>query len=150
MLDTILLQGASDLFNSAGSAEVFLLSRLLFGFVLAFMGLNHFMMTDGLAGYSEAKGIPAPRLATLFSGGLLIFGGLGVATGAFVTLAAGGLAVFLLASAVTIHDFWAVPEDQQQDEMTSFLKNTVMAGASLAFLALASAPWPYALDLSLL
>lgn len=58
--------------------------------------------------------------------------------------------MFLLASAVTIHDFWAVPEDQQQDEMTQFLKNAAMAGASLAFLALASAPWPYALDLSLL
>ncbi|MFC7069125.1 DoxX family membrane protein [Halobaculum lipolyticum] len=149
MLDTIPIQ-ATELFSSAGAAEVFFLARLLFGATLAFMGLNHFMMTDGLAGYSEAKGIPAPRLATLFSGGLLLFGGLGVAAGAFVALAAGGLAVFLLVSAVTIHDFWAVPEDQQQDQMTQFLKNVVMAGASLAFLALSSATWPYALGISLL
>ncbi|WP_277555391.1 DoxX family protein [Halobaculum limi] len=149
MSETILLQSASDVFASAGSAEVFLLARLLFGFVLAFMGLNHFMMTDGLAGYSEAKGIPAPRLATLFSGGLLIFGGLSVASGAFVVLGAGAVAVFLLLSAVTIHNFWAVPEEQQQDEMTQFLKNVVMAGAALAFLSFASAPWPYAVGAGL-
>ncbi|UIO99260.1 DoxX family membrane protein [Halobaculum sp. CBA1158] len=148
MLDTILLQ--SELFATAGSAEVFLLARLLFGLTLAFMGLNHFMQTDALAGYSEAKGLPAPRAATLFSGGLLLFGGLGVAAGALVALAAGGLAVFLLLSAVTIHDFWAVPEDQQQDQMTQFLKNVVMAGASLAFLALSGVSWPYALGYSVL
>ena len=149
MLDTILLQSSTP-FTGAGSAEVFLLARLLFGFTLAFMGLNHFVQTDALAGYSEAKGLPAPRAATLLSGGLLLLGGLGVAAGAFVVVAAGGLAVFLLVSAVTIHDFWAVPEDRQQDEMTSFLKNTVMAGASLAFLALSGATWPYALNLGLL
>jgi uncharacterized membrane protein YphA (DoxX/SURF4 family) len=102
VLDTILRQRVSGLFNSVGSAEVFLPTRLLFG----------------------------------------------VATRALV--AAGGLAVFLPASAVTIHDFWAVPENQQQGEMTQFLKNAVTAGASLAFLALSLAPWPYALDVSLL
>jgi hypothetical protein len=34
--------------------------------------------------------------------------------------------------------------------MTQFLKNATLAGGALAFLALASAPWPYALDLGLL
>ncbi|WP_435062787.1 DoxX family protein [Halobaculum sp. EA56] len=150
MLDTIILQGASDPFTAAGAAEAFLLGRLLFGFVLAFMGLNHFMQTDAMAGYAEAKGLPAPRLGVLVSGGTLVFGGLGVAAGAFVPLAAGALATFLLVSALVFHDFWAVPEDQQQDEMTQFLKNVVMAGAALAFLALASAPWPYAVGASLL
>ncbi|PSQ05521.1 quinol oxidase [Halobacteriales archaeon QS_6_71_20] len=150
MSETLLLQGASDLFDSAGAAEAFLLGRLLFGFVLAFMGLNHFMQTDAMAGYAEAKGLPAPRFGVLFSGGLLAFGGLGIAAGAFVTLAAGALATFLFVSAVVFHDFWAVPEDQQRDEMTAFLKNAVMAGGATALLGLTSVPWPYALDLGLL
>jgi putative oxidoreductase len=66
-------------------------------------------------------------------------------------LGAGTLAVFLLISAVVMHDFWTVEDEQQQQtEMTQFLKNVVMAGAALAFLALASTPWPYALDLGVL
>jgi putative oxidoreductase len=147
-MSEFVLQAGGALFSSPGSEEVFLLARLLFGGVLAFMGLNHFMDIEGMAGYAEMKGLPAPRLSVVASGVMLVLGGLAVITGAFVVLGAGAIAVFLLGSAVVMHDFWTVEDDQQQQtEMTQFLKNTVMAGAALAFLALASTPWPYALDM---
>jgi uncharacterized membrane protein YphA (DoxX/SURF4 family) len=147
-MSEFVLQAGPAVFDSAGSGEVFLLARLLFGGVLAFMGLNHFMDVEGMAGYAEMKGLPAPQLSVIASGMMLLLGGLAVITGAFVVLGAGAIAVFLLASAVVMHDFWTVEDDQQQQtEMTQFLKNAVMAGAVLAFLALASTPWPYALDL---
>jgi len=134
----------------AGSTGLaFLLARVLFGAVLAFMGLNHFLNVDQMAGYAEAKGIPAGRLSVVFSGGTLVFGGLGIALGVFPALAAGAVALFLLVSTPTMHDFWAVPEDQQQSEMTNFLKNVTMFGAALAFLALSGTVWPYAVGIGL-
>jgi len=134
--------------DAAGAGELFLLARLLFGGVLAFTGLNHFTDTDSMAGYAEFKGLPAPRASVLLSGGLLIFGGLSLVAGVYPTIGAGALAVFLLASGVTIDDFWAVDEDVQT-EMTQFLKNVYGTGAAIAFLVAASVPWPYALNIGL-
>ncbi|MFB6206590.1 MAG: DoxX family protein [Haloglomus sp.] len=149
MTDILLQAGA--LFSSPGSEEMFLLARLLFGGVLAFMGLNHFMNVGDMAGYAEMKGLPAPKLSVVATGVMLVLGGLAVITGAFVVLGVGALAVFLLASAVLMHDFWTVEDPQQQQtEMTQFLKNVSLAGAALGFLGLASVPWPYAVDLGLI
>jgi putative oxidoreductase len=122
----------------------FLLARVLFGGVLAFMGVNHFGSVDEMAGYAEHKGLPAPRLSVIASGVVLVAGGLGIVLGVVPVLAAGALAVFLLVSAVTMHDFWAVPDDQAQDEMTGFLKNVALAGGALALLAVGGQAWPYA------
>ena len=135
-------------FEAAGAAELFLLARILFGGVLAFTGLNHFMDTDSMAGYAEFKGLPAPRASVLLSGGLLIFGGLSLVAGVYPIIGAGGLAVFLLISGIAMHDFWAVDEDVQT-EMTQFLKNVYGTGAAIPFLVAASVPWPYALNIGL-
>lgn len=130
------------------SADVaFLVARVLFGTVVAFMGLNHFTDVDQLTGYAEMKGVPAPRFGVVISGGMLVFGGLGIAAGAFPALAAGAVASFLLVGTPLFHDFWAVPEDQRQSELTDFLKNVVMFGGALAFLALSPVSWPYAVGL---
>lgn len=135
---------------ASGSAEVaFLLGRVFFGGVLAFTGLNHFMNTDAMVGYADAKGVPAAELAVPFSGGMLVFGGLGIALGAFPALAAGAVALFLLVATPTMHDFWAAPEEEQQTEMTQFLKNVAMLGGALFFLALSGTVWPYAVGVGL-
>lgn len=140
----------TDVFAAAGAGELFLLGRLLFGGVLAFMGFNHFMNTDQMTGYAEFKGLPAPRFGVIASGVLLVLGGLGLVVGAFPVLAAGAIATFLIVSAVVFHDFWTVadPEDQQA-EMTNFLKNVFGAGAALTFLTVGGTAWPYALGLGL-
>ncbi|GGM68029.1 putative membrane protein YphA (DoxX/SURF4 family) [Halarchaeum rubridurum] len=135
--------------NTPLAGEVFLLARLCFGLTLAYMGLNHFRATDYMAGYAESKGVPAPTAGVLVSGGMLVLGGLAIVVGAFPVLAAGALAVFLLVSAVTIHDYWAAPEDQRSDEQTAFLKNVGLAGGALCFLALGGVDWQYALNVGL-
>jgi len=136
--------------ESAGAGVIFLLARVLFGGVLAFTGLNHFMNTDEMTGYAEFKGLPAPRLSVLGSGGLLVFGGLSIVLGAGAAVGAGALALFLIVSAITMHDFWNMEGEEAQNEMTSFLKNLFGAGGALAFLAAADAAWPYAVNLWLL
>lgn len=136
-------------FEATGAAEAFLVARILFGGVLAFMGLNHFMDVDGMAEYAGFKGLPAPRLSVLVSGLLLVLGGLSLVVGVFPALGAGALAVFLLVSAITMHDFWAQEGEDAQNEMTQFLKNVFGTGAALAFLVIATTPWPYALNVGL-
>lgn len=127
----------------------FLVARVLFGGLLAFQGLNHFQNVDAMSGYAQSKGVPAARASVLLSGGLLIFGGLGIVLGVFAAIAAGAVAVFLLVTTPMMHDFWAVPEDQHQAEMTNFIKNVELLGASLGFLALSSESWAYALGIGL-
>jgi uncharacterized membrane protein YphA (DoxX/SURF4 family) len=133
---------------SAATADVvLLLGRVLFGGVLAFMGLNHFMQTDAMTGYADAKGIPAARLSVLGSGLVLVASGLGIVVGAFPLLAALGLAVFFVATTPTMHDFWSFEGEEQQQEMTQFLKNAALLGGSLAFIALSSETWAYSLGI---
>lgn len=134
--------------ESALTAEAFLLGRLLVGLVLAFMGFNHFLNTEALTGYAQSKGLPAPRVSVVLSGGTLIAGGLGVAAGTYTTIAAGALIVFFVVSTPVMHNFWAVPAEQKQDEMQNFLKNMALLGASLVLFGLSSAEWPYALGRS--
>ncbi|MFP8891742.1 DoxX family protein [Natrialbaceae archaeon A-CW2] len=137
------------MFEAAGADVAFLLARVLFGGILAFMGLNHFLNLESMAGYAEFKGLPAPKLSVLASGGLLIFGGFSVIAGVLPAIGAGALALFLLVSAVKMHDFWNAEGEDAQNEMTSFLKNVYGAGAALAFLAVSNASWPYALNIGL-
>jgi len=132
------------------AADVLLLvGRVLFGGVLAFTGLNHFLQTDAMTGYAQHKGLPAPKLSVLASGTVLVLGGLAVVAGVLPVVGAVALAAFLVVSALTMHDFWAVPEDRQQDEMTNFLKNVALAGGALALAAHATTGWAYSVGVTL-
>jgi uncharacterized membrane protein YphA (DoxX/SURF4 family) len=137
------------MFETAGADIVFLLARVLFGGILAFMGLNHFLNAEDMTGYAQFKGLPAPKASVLLSGGLLVFGGLSIITGILPAIGAGAVALFLVVSAITMHDFWNQEGEDAQNEMTSFLKNVYGAGAALAFLAVAGAAWPYAVNIGL-
>ena len=133
-----------------GLAAILLLAgRVIFGGLLAFQGLNHFMNTEQMTGYAQAKGLPAPKFGVVASGVLLVAGGLAIVLGVYPAIAAGAVAVFLLASAVIFHDFWAVPEEQAQDEMVNFLKNVELAGAALVVLAISGEAWAYTVGIGL-
>ncbi|MFB6169524.1 MAG: DoxX family protein [Haloarculaceae archaeon] len=136
-------------FETSAAALAFLVGRLLFGGVLAFMGLNHFQQREEMAGYAEFKGVPAPNVMVPLTGVVLVLGGLSVIVGAYVAVGAVLLAAFLLASAVLMHDFWAASGEDQQTEMTQFLKNVALAGGALALVAVAGSNWPYALGYGL-
>lgn len=79
------------------------------------------------------------------SGGLLLFGGLGIAAGVLPTLAAGGLVVFLVVTTPVMYDFWAAPDEQAEGEPINVLKNVAMTGAVLALFAISTTAWPDAL-----
>ena len=128
----------------------FLVGRLVFGVLLGFMGLSHFTELDGMSGYADAKGVPAPRLAVIVSGLMLIVGGLAIALGVYPLLGAAVIALFFLGVTPVMHDFWTVDDpEQRQSEMTNFLKNATLFGAALVLVALSGTAWPYALNIGL-
>lgn len=129
---------------------ILILGRILFGGVIAFTGLNHFLQTEEMTGYAEHKGLPAPKLGVLGSGAILILGGLGIILGIFPALGAFIVAGFLIIAGIIFHDFWAVSEDQQQTEMTQFLKNIALAGGALIIAAVGPQTWAYSLNFTFL
>lgn len=132
------------------SGWAFLLGRVLFGGVLAFNGVNHFLNADGMAEMAGANGVPAPRAMVYATGALLLAGGLSVVLGVYPALGALALLAFLLVTTPWIHDFWNLddPEERQQ-QMTHFLKNTALVGGAFLFLGLAATDWPLAAGIGL-
>ncbi|KYH25659.1 protein DoxX [Halalkalicoccus paucihalophilus] len=131
--------------NAPLAAELFLLGRILFGSVLAFNGLNHFLDVEAMTEYADSKGVPKPRGAVVLTGGMLLVGGLGTVLGVFPLFSLGAIATFLLVATPIMHDFWAVPNTRTEQEMIHFMKNVTMLGATLVLLALSATAWPYAL-----
>jgi len=120
---------------------LFWIGRILFAALFIMSGLNHFMQAEGMAQYAESKGLPAARFMVLLSGAVILAGGLSVLLWQYVVYGAGLLFVFLLVSAFTMHDFWAVEDEQQkQNEMTQFMKNLSLSGAALILYVLAQNP----------
>lgn len=120
---------------------LFWVGRILFATLFVLSGLNHFMQLDAMTGYAESKGLPAAKPMVLLSGAAILAGGLSVLFWQYVVWGAGLLMVFLLAAAFTMHDFWAIEDEQQkQNEMTQFMKNLSLAGAALIFYVLAQQP----------
>lgn len=124
---------------------ILLVARVLFGGVVAFTGLNHFLDGEGMIGYAQHKGLPAPTLAVYGSGAVLVLGGISIVLGVLPVVGAVAVTIFLLVAAVLMHDFWAVSADEQQTEMTQFLKNVALAGGALALAVLGLQNWAFSL-----
>ncbi|MGP3983478.1 DoxX family protein [Streptomyces sp. KR80] len=113
-----------------------LIGRILFGALFLTSGANHLVNRTAMAGYAASRGLPAPLPATLGSGVLLIASALSVLLGIWADLGSLLLAAFLLSTAALMHAFWKETDAQsKQAEMTQFLKDLALCGASLMLLA---------------
>ncbi len=107
-------------------------------------GIQHFKHLTNMTGYASSKKVPAPKVAVMATGLLLLLSGLSVILGVYTFYALIALAVFLIVTAFVMHDFWR-QEDQNMKmmEMHQMLKNMALAGASL--MALMISDWPFSL-----
>jgi putative oxidoreductase len=121
----------------------FLVGRIVVGVYFLLMALNHFSRLSMVAGYAASKGVPAPTVAVVVSGVLLVIGGLSILLGYKPHLGAVALIVFLVPVSVLIHNFWAEQGQAQMMDMTQFLKNMGLLGSALMFLGIPE-PWPFA------
>src|SRR3989442_2739586 len=108
---------------------LFLAGRVLYGGFFLLAGIDHYRHVHMMTPYASAKGIPAPRLAVLGSGSLIILGGLSVLLGVRPTWGGLLLALFLVPTSVLMHNYWVAPDPPaRQMDMTNFKKNIPVLG----------------------
>lgn len=123
---------------------IFIIGRIMFGMIFLLSGVNHFTKLGNLTSYAASKKVPAPKLATIGTGILLILGSLGIIFGVYVTFALWALVLFLVPTALMMHTFWKETDPQtKQMEMIAFLKDISLAGAALMLLSI---PLPWTLN----
>lgn len=124
---------------------VLLLGRLIFGGFFMISGIRHLTDAEPMSQYAESQGVPAPRLAVVATGLVLITGAASVLLGVYPRIGLAAIAAFLVGVSPTMHRFWSIEDPQQRaNEKTHFLKNAALLGAALALMSL-SIPWALAL-----
>lgn len=111
--------------------------RVLFALIFINSGIAHLTKLNDMTGYAQFKKVPAPKLAVIVTGLMLIIGGLYIVFGVYADLGALLLAVFLVPTAFMMHNFWTIQDPQaKQGEMINFFKNLSLAGAALLIFVL--------------
>jgi len=89
-----------------------------------------------LAGYAQSKGVPMARVSTIVTGLMMLAGGLSVLTGWHATYGVALLVLFLVPTALIMHNYWTVPDPMaKMGERVNFWKNITIAGALLLYAA---------------
>lgn len=124
---------------------LFLIGRIIVGVYYIFNAFNHFGNLNMMSGYAQSKGVPAPKVAVIVTGLLLLIGGVTILLGFYPTIGVAALVIFFVGVTPVMHNFWAI-EDQQMRmvEMVNFMKNLALLGSALMFLAIPQ-PWPFSL-----
>lgn len=123
---------------------LFFVGRLILGSFFIFNAVNHFRMREALTGYAKSKGFPFSEFGVPFSGLMILLGGLSFIFGFYPKIGVLLVSAFLLVVTFSIHNFWAVSEEEKMMQMTQFMKNMAILGASLMLLAIPE-PWPLSL-----
>ncbi|MES2216260.1 MAG: DoxX family protein [Patescibacteria group bacterium] len=126
-------------------AIAFLIGRIIFGLYWLDNARNHLMNSDKLVGYASFKKVPAPKLAIIGSGILLLIGGLSMILGIWPYVGLVALLLFLVPVTFTMHAFWKETDPTaRMNDRIQFGKNAALAGAILMMFAI-SLPWEYSL-----
>jgi putative oxidoreductase len=113
------------------------IGRVLFALIFINSGIAHLTKLNDMTGYAQFKKVPAPKLAVIVTGLMLIIGGLYIVFGVYADLGALLLAIFLVPTAFMMHNFWTIQDPQaKQGEMINFFKNLSLAGAALIIFVL--------------
>ena len=127
-------------------AQAFLLGRILVGCYYLQAAYHHFTAVGHLSRAAAAHGVPAPEVAIIGGGVILLVAGLSFLLGVFPRLGVGAIVLFLVPVTLIMHPFWADRNvAQQQADLINFTKNIGLLGSSLMFLAVPR-PWPYSLE----
>jgi len=124
---------------------LFLIGRIILGVFYLFSGTSHFSQLNMMAGYAGSKGVPAPKLAVIVSGVLLLVGSLSIITGFQPLIGVVALVLFFLPVTFMMFNFWSIQDQTaRMSEMINFMKNMALMGSALMFLAIPT-PWPFSL-----
>jgi putative oxidoreductase len=128
------------------SPYLHLLGRLLFAALFVTSGINHLTQLQGVAGYAQSKGVPAPRPMTVITGVMMLVGGVLVALGWQRGIGAGLIFVALVPITWMMHAYWKTEDPMLRgNDRAHFMKNVALAGAALLIAFYAGEPWPLSL-----
>lgn len=123
---------------------LFVVGRILYGGYFLKAGLNHFQSLQVLSGYAGMKGVPAPKLAVMFSGLLILLGGTSVLLGVYPSIGLGLIVLFLVPVSLMMHTFWSDADpNMKMNNQVNFEKNFALVGAALMLLMV---PQPWAMS----
>jgi putative oxidoreductase len=111
--------------------KLILAGRILLAFLFVFSGAVKFVDLSGTAAHIAGKGIPAPMLLAGLAGAGEVIGGLMIAFGYRVRLAALALAAYSLMAGLIFHNFWAFEGREQINQMLHLFKNFSIIGGML-------------------
>lgn len=112
------------------SASALLTGRVLLSAIFLLSGVSKISAPAGMIGYIEAVGLPFPALALALAILIEVVGGIALILGYRTRLAAAGLAVFSVATALAFHN-----QLGDQNQFIHFFKNIAMAGGLLQVVA---------------
>ena len=123
-----------------------ILGRLVFAGFFIMSGINHFTNVKMMTGFTASKNVPAPGLAVIGSGVLLVAGGLSILIGFLPVFGLLLLILFLVPASFLMHNFWTIQDPQARAaDQINFLKNMALIGAALA-LMYGAADWPLSIS----
>lgn len=126
---------------------LFVLGRVLFGGFFIVSGIRHFQHLDMMAGFTGSKGFPAPKLAVMVSGLMIIAGGLSILLGVRPLWGVVLVSAFLLPVTFVIHQYWKHTDPMMRiNDQVNFMKNIALLGGAW-MLVMIPEPWPMSLAL---
>jgi len=110
--------------------------RVLVAAFFLMSAYNHLSNSAMMAGYAQSKGVPMARVSVIVTGLMMLAGGLSVLTGWHATYGVALLVLFLVPTALIMHNYWTVPDPMaKMGERVNFWKNITIAGALLLYAA---------------
>ena len=117
------------------SALTAVFGRLCLSAIFLASGFNKITNWNATADQMAGQGMPAVPLLLAGATAFEILGGLSLLLGFYGRVGATALIVFLIPTTLIFHDFWAVPAEQQQNQMAHFMKNVAILGGLLMVMA---------------
>ena len=124
---------------------LFVAGRILFGGFFVLSGIRHFQHLAMMAAFTGSKGFPAPKLAVVGSGLLIIAGGLSLLLGVRPEWGVALISAFLIPVTFVMHQYWKHTDPMMRiNDQVNFLKNVALLGAAWMLLMIPQ-PWPISL-----
>ena len=125
----------------------YLAGRVLLGGFFIVSGLRHFQHLAMMAGFSGSKGVPAPKVAVIVSGLMIILGGVSILLGVRPHWGIALVSAFLLPVTFMMHQYWTHTDPMMKiNDQVNFMKNIALLGAAW-MLFMIPQPWPMSIVL---
>ena len=110
-----------------------LIGRILMGGLFLWAGFAKVIRWSGSVQYMRSKNLPSSLLPAAIA--LQVLGGLSVLLGFEARIGCILLIVFVIPSAIKMHDFWNLQDPERTLEKTMFMKDVAVLGGLLVLLA---------------